>query len=118
VTVFIGSVVLNVSDTGRAAGFWGAALGYAPRSTNPDFLAPVGWEPPSHSRIDHGAAHLHLDEDDRTHLDLWLEDGDDLDAEVARLIALGASRVEWVFAEGADHVVLADPDGNLFCVIP
>lgn len=31
--------------------------------------------------------------------------------------ALGATRVEWDYPEDADHVVLADPDGNLFCVV-
>ena len=34
-----------------------------------------------------------------------------------RLISLGARRVEWDYPEDADFVVLADPDGNLFCVI-
>jgi glyoxalase superfamily protein len=37
--------------------------------------------------------------------------------EVARLISLGATRVDWVYPEGADFVVLADTEGNLFCVI-
>jgi catechol-2,3-dioxygenase len=32
--VQIGSVVLNVTDIGRAAAFWRGALGYVPR-TNP-----------------------------------------------------------------------------------
>ena len=118
--VFIGSVVLNVSDNGRASGFWGRALGYVPRSDNPDFLTPEGWSPPSRSLRDHaGGVHLHVDEQDRTHLDLWIEEGDNLEAEVERLVSLGATRVlDWTYDEGADHVVLADPDGNLFCVIP
>ena len=117
--VFIGSVVLNVSDSTRAAGFWSKALGYVPQPNNPDFLAPKEWSPPSDSRLDHGAGvHLHVDEDDRTHLDLWLDKGSDLDAEVARRVSLGAKRVEWDYPEDADHVVLADTEGNLFCVIP
>jgi hypothetical protein len=37
---------------------------------------------------------------------------------VARLVSLGAKRVEWDYPEDADHVVLADTEGNLFCVIP
>jgi catechol 2,3-dioxygenase-like lactoylglutathione lyase family enzyme len=118
VAVFIGSVVLHVSENARAAAFWSEALGYAQVGANPDFLGPAGWEPPSRSRADHGEVHLHVDEDDRTHLDLWLEEGDDLQAEVERLISLGATRVEWNLPEDADHVVLADPDGNLFCVVP
>jgi hypothetical protein len=31
--------------------------------------------------------------------------------------SLGFTVVEWDHPEGADFVVLADPDGNLFCVI-
>lgn len=50
------------------------------------------------------------------HLDLWVNADESLEAEVERLIALGASRVEWDYPEGARHVVLTDPDGNLFCV--
>jgi hypothetical protein len=30
---------------------------------------------------------------------------------------LGAQRVEWTYPEDADFVVLADTEGNLFCVI-
>jgi hypothetical protein len=51
------------------------------------------------------------------HLDLWAEDADEQLAEVERLIGLGARRVEWDYPEDADFVVLADPEGNLFCVI-
>lgn len=51
------------------------------------------------------------------HLDLWVTDRDGQLAEVERLISLGARRVEWEYPDGADFVVLADPDGNHFCVI-
>jgi hypothetical protein len=52
----------------------------------------------------------------RLHLDI-VPDGDDLDAEVDRLLSLGASRVD--LGQGAvDWVVMADPDGNEFCVLP
>ena len=37
---------------------------------------------------------------------------------MARLLALGAERVGWdLYPEDPDFVVLADPDGNRFCVI-
>ena len=32
-------------------------------------------------------------------------------------MALGATRVDWDYPEGADFVVLADTEGNLFCVV-
>jgi len=49
----------------------------------------------------------------RPHLDFR---PDDQDAEVARLIALGASRVD-VEQGHVSWVVLADPEGNEFCVL-
>src|SRR5437016_9497849 len=50
----------------------------------------------------------------RLHLDLYTQDQE---AEVARLEALGATRLPWRYDPGDDFVVLADPDGNEFCVI-
>jgi hypothetical protein len=102
----IGAIVLQVSDTGRAGDFWSQALGYQ-RRANQDFLLPS----------EGGGPRLHLDETDRTHLDLWAANEDEQHAEVERLEALGATRVEWDYPKDADFVVLADPDGNLFCVI-
>ncbi|UFW76383.1 VOC family protein [Rhizobium sp. SU303] len=32
-------------------------------------------------------------------------------------MSLGAQRVDWRYPEGADYIVLADPDGNTFCVV-
>lgn len=49
----------------------------------------------------------------RLHLDLR---PDDRDAEVARLIAFGATRVDVGQGE-VSWVVLADPEGNEFCVL-
>lgn len=113
---FIGSVVVNVSDNARGSGFWKGALGYVAHPNNPDFLVPPEWQPPSRTRQDHGSVHLHVDGGDKMHLDLWVNAGESLEAEVERLISLGATRVDWDYPEGARHVVLADPDGNLFCV--
>ncbi len=49
------------------------------------------------------------------HLDLYASDQE---AEVERLLGLGAERVEWdLYPSDPDFVVLADPDGNRFCVI-
>lgn len=52
-------------------------------------------------------------EKNRLHIDLR---PDDQAAEVERLIALGASRVD-VGQGDVSWVVLADPDGNEFCVL-
>jgi predicted enzyme related to lactoylglutathione lyase len=52
----------------------------------------------------------------RMHLDIHV---DDLEAEVARLEALGATRVEPGPIEGHGHAwyVLADPEGNELCLV-
>jgi catechol 2,3-dioxygenase-like lactoylglutathione lyase family enzyme len=47
----------------------------------------------------------------RVHLDI---ETDDVDAEVARVVALGATLVE----RQAEHAVLTDPGGVPFCVVP
>ena len=102
------AVVLNVKDAARASAFWTRALDYEPSEEQPDFLLPR----------DGNGVRVHLDTGDRMHLDLWLErDTSDLETEVERLIGLGATRAEWTYPDDADFVVLADTEGNLFCVI-
>ena len=51
----------------------------------------------------------------RIHLDLYT---DDQAGEVERLIGLGATEVPWDRKPpDADFIILADPEGNRFCVI-
>ena len=50
----------------------------------------------------------------RHHLDLY---STDQDADIERLLSIGASPVDWQYEDDADYVVLADPDGNLFCIV-
>jgi hypothetical protein len=52
---------------------------------------------------------------DRIHLDL-LVGPDQREAEVERLVGLGATIVREVDEPGGRHTVLADPEGNEFCV--
>jgi catechol 2,3-dioxygenase-like lactoylglutathione lyase family enzyme len=103
----IGTTVINVTDLGRAARFWERALGYVPRSEGSLTLVPSSGQGPT----------LTLDETDRMHLDLHVADAAEQQAEVERLIALGAQRVDWTYPDDADFVVLADTEGNLFCVV-
>jgi hypothetical protein len=54
----------------------------------------------------------------RLHLDLHVADATQLATEVDRLLALGAERVDWdSYPVDPDFVVLADPDGNRFCIV-
>lgn len=108
----VGTVVLNVSGTRRAAEFWAKALGYAVRGGAVDddesavLVATEG----------QGLA-VTLDEDDRMHLDLHVDSEEELQTELERLVGLGAKRVDWCYPAGAGFVVLADTEGNLFCVV-
>lgn len=102
----IGSIVWNISGNSRAAEFWSKALGYE-QDDNPDFLFDSSGS----------GVRLHLDRTDRTHLDLWTDSEEERESQVERLISLGATRVDWKYPDGADFVVLADTEGNLFCVI-
>jgi hypothetical protein len=52
----------------------------------------------------------------RLHLDLRPQDGD-VEREVERLIGLGARRVDVGQSGEEGFTVLADPEGNEFCVI-
>ncbi|MFC4455034.1 VOC family protein [Deinococcus sonorensis] len=110
----IGSVVWGVRDMQAAIRFWSAALDYAPlRDPNDDWAILVprsGSGPQLALKLVTSGVHTHT----RHHLDLY---ADDQAAEVERLLALGAQRVDWRYGPEADYVVLADPDGNRFCVI-
>jgi hypothetical protein len=53
----------------------------------------------------------------RLHIDLAPRAGDDQAAEVARLESRGATRVDVGQSDTATWVVLADPEGNEFCVL-
>jgi catechol 2,3-dioxygenase-like lactoylglutathione lyase family enzyme len=114
----IGSMVLGVSDVPRAAAFWTAALGYVPREeTEEDWvvLVPADGHGP---QLSLGLSRTPVQEHPRVHLDLYAGDAADQAAEVERLVALGARRVDWdLYPDDADFVVLADPEGNRFCVI-
>jgi catechol 2,3-dioxygenase-like lactoylglutathione lyase family enzyme len=114
-----GVVALGVSDVQRAAQFWCQALGYVPREDAfggwSTVLAPPDDEGP---KIALQRTETPIQEHPRLHFDLHVADAAEQAAEVARLEALGAQQVDWdCYPEDPDFVVLADPDGNRFCVV-
>lgn len=110
----IGSIVWGVRDIPRAVAFWTAALGYRTlREPDVDW-ALLGPESGSGPQLALKLVGSEANPAPRHHLDLYASDQD---AEAGRLLALGAERVEWDYEDGADYVVLADPDGNRFCVV-
>jgi catechol 2,3-dioxygenase-like lactoylglutathione lyase family enzyme len=111
----VGSIVLRVDDLPRQLAFWTAALDYAPASEpEADFalLKPRDGRGPNLS-LDAMRSDLQIPP--RIHLDLY---ADDQEGEVQRLLGLGATEVHWEKRPpDADYVILADPEGNRFCVI-
>ena len=113
--VRVGSIVIRVDDLQRQTRFWAAALDYVPRAENSDdfvLLRPRDGKGPNLS-LDNVRSTLQVPP--RIHLDLYT---DDQAGEVERLIALGATEVHWdKRPPDADYVILADPEGNRFCVV-
>lgn len=114
--VRVDSIVLRVDDLRREAEFWAAALDYVPREDEDSdgfiLLRPRDGTGPNISLDQHHAAER---VPPRIHLDLYT---DDQAGEVQRLIALGATEVHWdKRPPDADYIILADPEGNRFCVI-
>ena len=115
----IGLIALGVSDIGRAAEFWCEALGYERREDGfggwATVLVPPGG---TGTKIALQRSRTAPQEHPRLHLDLHVADAAGLAAEAARLVSLGAGRVDWdSYPDAPDFVVLADPDGNRFCIV-
>ena len=114
-----GVVVLGVTDVPRAAEFWSAALGYKLREDGfggwATVLVPPGG---SGTAIALQRSQTPPEDHPRLHLDLHVADAAEQESQAARLVSLGAERVDWDrYPDDPDFVVLADPDGNRFCVV-
>ncbi|WP_344790304.1 VOC family protein [Gryllotalpicola daejeonensis] len=111
-------VVVDSADPARVADFWAAALGWSGRSSGERgevIIEPAEGEtrygPPS---IVFQPVPEPKSVKNRVHLDLY---ADDQGAEVTRLETLGARRVDVGQGDGRSFVVLADVEGNEFCVL-
>ncbi|MEP7053781.1 MAG: VOC family protein [Actinomycetota bacterium] len=115
----IGVIVLGVDDMARGVSFWRQALGYVPREGE----ASEDWtvlEPAYGTGVALAldVSETPVQEKPRMHLDLFAVSEEEQLAEIDRLIALGAQHVDWEnYPEDPDFVVLADPEGNRFCVV-
>ncbi|GAB2703694.1 VOC family protein [Microbacterium marinum] len=107
------SIVWGVRDITRAVEFWTAALDYVPKREPGDDWASL--VPREGTGVQLSLMLVGSDKPQRHHLDILAEDRT---AEVERLVALGATTVDdWDYEDGADYIVLRDPDGNTFCVV-
>lgn len=110
-SIRIGNIGIDTNDLARATAFWQAATGYQVASSDE---SGTYLEDPTKAGVGLSVQLVpeRLSGKNRLHLDLVT---DDPAGEIARLRSLGATQVRR-FDDGG-WVVLADPDGNQFCVV-
>ncbi|MCK8678788.1 MULTISPECIES: VOC family protein [Streptomyces] len=116
----ISELVIDATDPGRLAAFWSEVLGYAELGRDEDGSIEIGppgagFGGPQPTLIlsptgDPRPAKLRL------HIDVSPTDQDQ-DAELRRLLALGAEPVDIGQTGDESWHVLADPEGNEFCLL-
>jgi len=115
----LGTVIFGAEDVDRAVAFWAAVFGYEvitfPDSEN-DFTILV---PPDRvgTRIAVQRSLTPVQDQPRIHVDLVVDTAAEQSSEIDRLVDLGATRVEWNYPDDPDFVVLADTEGNRFCIV-
>jgi predicted enzyme related to lactoylglutathione lyase len=111
----IAAVVVDCADPRALAGFWDQALDWTLHQVSDDYASmrsANGVGPYLEFRRTTGPRTWW----NRIHCDVLPYAGDDQEAEVARLRALGASDIDLGQGE-VPWKVLADPEGNDFCVL-
>lgn len=115
----LGTIVLGAEDVSRAVAFWAGVFGYDVVTfddSENDFTILV---PPDRvgTRIALQRSVTPAQDRPRVHLDLVVDTAPEQSAEIDRLIGLGATRVPWDYPDDPDFVVLADTEGNRFCIV-
>jgi len=109
------SVVIDCSDPTSLASFWAPALGYRDVGWPADnFVVLAGEHGPRGPLLLLQKVAEPKQGKNRVHIDVYATD---VEAEAGRLVSLGATRCgEPIEEHGAHWIVMADPEGNEFCV--
>lgn len=120
------TVVVETTDPARLGGWWAQALDWQTVHEADDEVVIIPrWAEEIGQRLTFhqtppGLVFVRVEHEkttkNRLHIDLAPHTSDDRDAELARLEALGATRID-VGQGDKPWTVLADPDGNEFCVL-
>jgi predicted enzyme related to lactoylglutathione lyase len=112
----LAAIVVDAAEPDTLARFWTEATGW-PIGSRSEMVVSLFRPGDLLPDLDFGRTAVPKTVKNRIHLDVAPFAGDDHDADVERLIAFGASPVD--VGQGADvsWVVLADPEGNEFCVL-
>ena len=108
------AVTIDCRDKHALAAFWCGLLGVAVRG---EFGQYLGLHPhePGHPRLVFQQVEELAEGRSRAHLDL---ESHDVAADTAKAVRLGATLVQEVTDFGVTWAVLADPEGNPFCIVP
>ena len=110
----VGSIVIDCNDFERMSAFWAEALSYRSRE-EPEGGFVVLRDPEGNNvNVSLQKVPERSTEKNRLHFDLY---SIDQASEVERLLGIGATLHPREPEPAEDFVVLADPEGNLFCVI-
>jgi Glyoxalase-like domain len=122
------TIVIDCLDVAAQAEWWRDTLGWqkvyeapdevviVPAHVTEELVGATPWE-----QLGPGLVFVPVSEHkgakNRLHIDLAPHLSDDRDAEIARLIERGAKLVDVGQGESVTWTVLADPEGNEFCVL-
>jgi predicted enzyme related to lactoylglutathione lyase len=106
------NVIIDCHDLERQAAFWAAVSGFERRWTDGAYLMLVDPAQPRPCIILQRVTEPKAGKN-RLHLDFGAAD---LEAEVERLVAIGATRLE-THPEYGGFTVMHDPEGNEFCIV-
>lgn len=115
-TTRLWSVVFDANDHRSLASFWAEVLGWRLKHTE-DYSSVTlgeGFLP----RLEFVPVPEPKTSKNRIHFDLACYSHEERDEIVQRLIGVGARHIDIGQSADAQHVVLADPEGNEFCVCP
>lgn len=121
------SVVVEAQDHRALAAWWAEALGWdTAHATDDEVILVPPWARElgpqlEFAQVPPGLVFVPVEHrksgKNRLHLDFAPHTSQDRDAELARLLALGATAVDVGQGPDATWDVLADPDGNEFCLL-
>ena len=106
------TIVLDVNDLERCAGFWSEVLGKK-ISFKVDKYCRIGASDDKPSLLLQKVPEQH-EHKNRAHIDLEVAD---LGSAVQRVVDLGGTRLQEISDYGITWAVMADPDGNEFCLV-
>ncbi len=106
------AIVIDVNDLETCARFWSQVLGADILYQNERYLR-LGRKGEHPTVLLQKVPEPHKDKN-RVHIDL---DVTDLDAAVSRVQELGGHKLRQLSEYGIKWVVMADPDGNEFCLV-